>query len=149
MPAADDGRVKAYRKQARDGTLPPVLMWWVSGLDCGVILDGHARLAAAIAESVEPPLLQLIRTAPDDEVAEGTERAVGRYETEMARRAGLRVRHGDAVPDGAALLGPQLAHDLRELDTARRPSRAWPLEGGQERWLRIAHGVSDGQWPPA
>ncbi|MEU8540340.1 hypothetical protein AB0C52_10175 [Streptomyces sp. NPDC048717] len=114
-----------------------------------MILDGHARLAAAIAESVEPPLLQLIRTAPDDEVAEGTERAVGRYETEMARRAGLRVRHGDAVPDGAALLGQQLAHDLRELDTARRPSRAWALEGGQERWLRIAHGVSDGQWPPA
>ncbi|MBO3737955.1 hypothetical protein [Actinoplanes flavus] len=25
-----DGRVKAYRKQARDGSLPPVLLWWAS-----------------------------------------------------------------------------------------------------------------------
>ncbi|MGB8939405.1 MAG: hypothetical protein WCD21_04060 [Streptomyces sp.] len=44
MPRADDPRVKAYRKQARDGTLPPVLLWWVSGLDCHLVLDGHAGL---------------------------------------------------------------------------------------------------------
>ncbi|MET9378657.1 hypothetical protein ABZX98_31735 [Streptomyces sp. NPDC002992] len=54
LPDTDDGRVKAYRKQAREGILPPVLLWWVSGLDCHLLLDGHARLAAAIAEDVEP-----------------------------------------------------------------------------------------------
>ncbi|MFJ4525927.1 hypothetical protein ACIP4Y_34195 [Streptomyces sp. NPDC088810] len=78
MPDPGDGRVKAYRKQARDGTLPPVLLWWVSGLDCHLILDGHAQLAAAIAESVSPPLLHLHRTAPREDVAAGTERAVHR-----------------------------------------------------------------------
>ncbi|MDX3235410.1 hypothetical protein PV392_06910 [Streptomyces sp. ME03-5709C] len=84
MPGADDSRVKAYRKQAREGTLPPVLLWWVSGLDCHLILDGHARLAAAIAESVEPPLLQLHRTAPGDDRSARINEAVQFYENELA-----------------------------------------------------------------
>ncbi|MFF4518912.1 hypothetical protein [Streptomyces mirabilis] len=91
MPDADDSRVKAYRRQAREGTLPPVLLWWVSGLDCHLILDGHARFAAAVAESVEPPLLQLHRTVPRDDLATRTEEAVGFYEDELARFAGLRA----------------------------------------------------------
>ncbi|MEU8780324.1 hypothetical protein [Streptomyces sp. NPDC048637] len=85
MPDADDSRVKAYRKQALDGTLPPVLLWWVSGLDCHLILDGHARFAAAIAESTEPGLLELHRTVPDDEADTETRHAVSVYEAELTR----------------------------------------------------------------
>ncbi|WP_225824291.1 hypothetical protein [Streptomyces naphthomycinicus] len=148
MPGADDSRVKAYRKQARDGTLPPVLLWWVSGLDCHLLLDGHARLAAAIAESTEPPVLHLHRTAPSDEVATGTEQAVRLYEAELARFAALRARHGDAVPDGAVTAGPALARRLRELRTARRPTWAWPLPGGEARWRGIAReATADPKWP--
>jgi hypothetical protein len=33
LPGVDQGRVKAYRKLAREGLLPPLLLWWVSGLD--------------------------------------------------------------------------------------------------------------------
>ncbi|WP_030678565.1 hypothetical protein [Streptomyces rimosus] len=147
MPDADDGRVKAYRKQARDGSLPPVLLWWVSGLDCHLVLDGHARLAAAIAESVAPPLLHLHRTAPDDEVAADTRQAVLRYETELDRFAGLRTVNGAAVPDGAAVAGPPLARRLRELRSAPRPTWAWPLPGGEDRWRRVAREVTAGQGP--
>ncbi|MGV4980927.1 hypothetical protein ACVB8X_29775 [Streptomyces sp. NRAIS4] len=146
MPDHRDGRVKAYRKQVRDGTLPPVLLWWVSGLDCHVILDGHARLAAAITESTAPPLLHLHRTAPDDEVAAGTERAVERYEAELARFAELRARHGTAVPDGAAIAGSSLVRHLEELHTAARPTWAWPLPGGQAEWCRVAREVTRGEW---
>jgi hypothetical protein len=39
----DSGRVKAWRKQARAGTLAPVLLSWVSGLAAYVVLDGPAR----------------------------------------------------------------------------------------------------------
>jgi hypothetical protein len=151
MPAADDSRVKAYRKQAREGTLPPVLLWWVSGLDCSLVLDGHARLAAAIAESVAPPMLQLIRTAPEDEVAEGTERAVRGYEEELALFAELRAHHGALIPDGAALAGPPLARRLRDLVTGRRPTWAWPLEGGAAEWRapadQVAREAADGSRP--
>ncbi|MFE0644934.1 hypothetical protein ACFW2Y_25480 [Streptomyces sp. NPDC058877] len=106
MPDADDGRVKAYRKQVREGTLPPVLLWWVSGLDCHLVLDGHARLAASIAESVEPPLLQLHRTLPNDDRSARIDDAVGFYTDELARFAGLRAVHGPTVPDGTATAGP-------------------------------------------
>ncbi|MFG2333996.1 hypothetical protein ACGFMM_30875 [Streptomyces sp. NPDC048604] len=81
MPGPRDSRVKAYRKQAREGTLPPVLLWWVSGLDCHLVLDGHARLAAAIAEFIEPPLLQLHRTVPRDGLDARWRRAVAPYRT--------------------------------------------------------------------
>ncbi|MFD7974328.1 hypothetical protein [Streptomyces sp. NPDC059071] len=122
MPGAQDSRVKAYRKQAREGTLPPVLLWWVSGLDCHLILDGHARLAAAVAESVEPPLLQLHRTVPRDVLAERTDEAVASYEGELARFARLRAIHGPTVPDGADIAGPQLARLLHDLNTVAQPT---------------------------
>ncbi|MFG2789629.1 hypothetical protein [Streptomyces sp. NPDC048419] len=145
MPDAEDGRVKAYRKQARDGTLPPVLLWWVSGLDCHLILDGHARLAAAIAESTAPPLLHLHRTAPSDEVTAGTEQAVRLYEAELARFAELRTVHGGHVPDGAAFAGPDLARRLQALHTEQRPTWAWPLLGGEPQWRRVAREATANQ----
>lgn len=57
----DAARVKAWRKRARDGTLPPVLLWFVAGLDTCVLLDGHDRLLAAREEGVAPRLLVLWR----------------------------------------------------------------------------------------
>ncbi|GAA1899682.1 hypothetical protein GCM10009837_22870 [Streptomyces durmitorensis] len=147
MPDADDPRVKAYRKQARDGTLPPVLLWWVSGLDSHLVLDGHARLAAAIAESVEPAVLELQRTASQDEVDTGTERAVATYEAELARFTELRAAQGERVPDGAEFAGPVLARRLGELRTGHRPTWAWPLPGGVQEWHRIAREqVGEGGW---
>ncbi|MFJ7965486.1 hypothetical protein [Streptomyces sp. NPDC096324] len=148
MPDADDSRVKAYRKQAREGRLPPVLLWWVSGLDCHVILDGHARYAAAVAESLEPPLLQLHRTVQRDDLAARTEEAVGFYEGELARFAELRAVHGLAVPDGAASAGPQLVRILDDLNTAQQPTWAWPMPGGENEWRHIALEVTGSQsWP--
>ncbi|MFE1268218.1 hypothetical protein [Streptomyces sp. NPDC058758] len=138
MPDPGDGRVKAYRKQAREGVLPPVLLWWVSGLDCHLVLDGHARLAAAIAESVEPPLLELHRALPGDDLAALTKDAAAFYEDELDRFARLRALHGPTVPDGTALAGPRLARRLEELRTTERPTWSWPLPGGEARWHDLA-----------
>ncbi|MFG2094050.1 hypothetical protein [Streptomyces sp. NPDC048612] len=146
MPDAGDSRVKAYRKQALDGTLPPVLLWWVSGLDCPLILDGHARLAAAIAESAEPALLELHRTVPEDEAHTATHHAVSAYETELTRFAELRALHGPGVPDGAEFAGPILSRRLHEARTGHRPTWAWPLPGGTEEWERIARDHTAGHW---
>ena len=44
LDSSDAGRVKSYRKQVDEGILAPVLLWWISGLDCYVVLDGHDRL---------------------------------------------------------------------------------------------------------
>ncbi|MFG2868433.1 hypothetical protein [Streptomyces sp. NPDC048338] len=142
LPAADDARVKAYRAQARAGILPPVLLWWVSGLDCYVVLDGHARLAAAVAEDVEPSVLVLRRTTPHDERARGEAEAAEAYEGELARHRALMARHGSRVPDGAETAGAALARRLEELRTGDRPTWAWPLPGGEHEWQRIVDDLS-------
>lgn len=85
---ADDSRVKAWRNHARDGTLPPILLWSMGGIELVVLLDGHDRLTAALAEGVEPRVLALWRSVRRPDV--GTEPwrrdIVGSYE-----RAHLRV----------------------------------------------------------
>ncbi len=53
------GRLKWWRKKAREGSLPPILLWYVSGLNCHLILDGHCRLQAAIDENLPPQFLVL------------------------------------------------------------------------------------------
>lgn len=53
------GRLKWWRKKAREGSLPPILLWYVTGLSCYLILDGHYRLQAAIDENLPPEFLVL------------------------------------------------------------------------------------------
>jgi hypothetical protein len=132
-PAAPgDGRVKAYRKQARDGSLAPVLLWWISGL-CGyVVLDGHDRLAAALAEEREPPWLELTRV-DTDEAAGRTRELVDRY---LEQEAVIRRHPGT----GRALtvLGQQFGADLHKAEHAEARTRAWFLPGGTDAWTRLA-----------
>ncbi|MFF9286700.1 hypothetical protein [Streptomyces griseosporeus] len=89
-------------------------------------------------------MLHLRRALPRDELAAGVEEAVDSYECELARFAGLRAVRGPTVPDGAAVAGPELARRLHQLHTAQRPTWAWPLPGGQERWRRIAREATTG-----
>ncbi|MCE0446133.1 hypothetical protein LT493_18650 [Streptomyces tricolor] len=141
MPDVGDGRVKAYRKQARDGTLPPVLLWWVSGLDCHLVLDGHARLAAAIANRRHPRCCTCTAPRRATRSPRAPARAVRRYlKPNWPATPSCAPSTGAAVPDGTATAGPTLARRLRELRTASRPSWAWPLPGGAQQWHRVAGG---------
>lgn len=75
---AGAARVKAWRKHARDGTLPPLLVLWLSAIDGYVLLDGHDRLAAARAEGLVPRAISVhaLRVSPPDPawIASATER---------------------------------------------------------------------------
>lgn len=55
----ESGRVKMWRKRAREGTLPPVLVTDVAALTMFALLDGHDRYAAARAEGVPVPWLHV------------------------------------------------------------------------------------------
>jgi hypothetical protein len=33
-------RVRSYRRQVREGIMAPALLWWVSGLNTLLVLDG-------------------------------------------------------------------------------------------------------------
>lgn len=57
----DAPRVKAWRRHAREGALPPIVLWSVSGLQSHLLVDGHDRLVAAALEGVTPSVLTLVR----------------------------------------------------------------------------------------
>jgi hypothetical protein len=133
----DAGRVKSYRKQARDGILAPVLLWWISGLDCYVVLDGHDRLVAALAENTEPPLLA-ISSVNAQQVEDDTERALSRYarSAEALEREVIAGSSGSA--DALAAVNRQLAENLRLIQTSYGTTRAWQLRGGSPEWNALA-----------
>ena len=59
----EDGRLKYWRKRARQNQLPPVLVYELPALsDRWLILDGHLRLAAALSEGQLPPLITIQAT---------------------------------------------------------------------------------------
>ena len=53
----DEGRLKWWRKKARERSLPPVLLWFVDALQAYVVTDGHLRLQAAILENLPPDFI--------------------------------------------------------------------------------------------
>ncbi|MFE0173159.1 hypothetical protein ACFWZ2_12630 [Streptomyces sp. NPDC059002] len=116
LPEPDAPRVKAYRKHAREGTLAPVLLWWVSFLDGWVLLDGHDRAAAALSEGLQPPCVELVRV-PDDaawrataaEVTEAHEQRVARLAAHPAGPHTARQRQ--AIDRGYADVLSTLPYD--------------------------------------
>jgi hypothetical protein len=139
------GRVKAYRKQAREGILAPVLLWWISGLDCYVLLDGHDRLVAAAAEGVEPAVLSL-SSINIEQAAQETDAALSRYARTAEALEHQVIGGSQGAADALAAVNRQLAGTLKTIDTAYGPSRAWPLHGGTARWnaLATAHSTNWG-----
>lgn len=80
------GRVRSWRKHVRDGTLPPILLTYVTGWCTHLLLDGHDRLVAALAEGVLPRIAMLscvdvVECEPSDAESDGFVRA---YESLLA-----------------------------------------------------------------
>jgi hypothetical protein len=126
---ADSGRVTAWRKHARAGTLPPVLLYWVSGLCAYVVLDGHDRLLAASLEGVNVSALRLERLSPESGAP-----------APEARDAALKqagMRSDSSAPHGALSPGRHNALVLDAVMPREIPgyTRAYRLPGGLPRWV--------------
>jgi hypothetical protein len=156
LSAPDSGRVKAWRKHARAGTLPPVLLYGVTGLAACVVLDGHDRLLAASLEGTSAPALRL--DAISDEAYVRDPAATN------ALLEGLAVQWAAAERERARPPGERLARARRLLDVERvnhllldafvpelreRPTQARRIPGGIDQWVRevgselAAQGIRD------
>lgn len=143
LSAPDAGRVKAYRKQARDGTLPPVLLWWISGLCCHVLLDGHDRLVAALAEGREPAVLVLAARGDEQERDALRGWALDHYAEAMGH-AERQVAAGTAHPyTGFVAINRRLGETLGDIEESWGRTRAWPVRVAA--WEREA-GLADPAW---
>lgn len=59
FPIPSDGRLKWWTKKVKEGTCPPILIWYVHSLDSYLIIDGHYRLKASMNENRLPKILVL------------------------------------------------------------------------------------------
>jgi hypothetical protein len=149
MSLVDDDRVKAWRRVFREGALPPVLLMWVSGLDRHVILDGHDRLLAALAEGAMPPVMTVLRVQerqlePDASKARSIAEEVS-AQLLAAKDPDLRPRRPFTVETANRLLIE--AYDGRP--NLSLVTRAWPLEGGTRAWFRQVRQAFDDHGPAA
>lgn len=135
----DAARVKAYRKHARDGTLAPVLLWWVTFLDGWLILDGHDRAVAALAEGAEPVCVELRRVADEERWRGEAEEITAAHEQHM-ERLDSRAPHPNLMHQRAAL-ERGYADALASLPYDTAPTRSWPLPGGAPAWDDLAVGT--------
>jgi len=133
VPADDDARVKAYRKQARDGTLPPIVLRWVSGLMAHLVVDGHARLVASRLEGVEPRMLAIVPVHVGSVRASSwTARAVDALESLLASASPGR-EHAISALNRAAFA--ELWPEWRAIERAR------PIPGGARAWRAEVAGL--------
>jgi hypothetical protein len=139
-------RVKAYRKQARDGVLPPILLWWISGLCCHVLLDGHDRIAAALAEDREPPVLVLALQGDEEEKSMGRDWALWHYARAMAQAESQVTAGTSHAFTGFVAVNRRLGETLADIENAWGRTRAWPVPGGADAWQRQAR---SSRWPHA
>lgn len=150
----DDGRVKAWRKHVRRGTLPPVLLLWVSGLQAHVVLDGHDRLLACKLEQADAPVLVLTRvevTPPDSALQEAVVKQVelslelaNAHRARPAHECLARVQRFLSVDEANVLLLRAFSPRTRETQTA-----AFRLPGGLSQWLsEVESTLSSGEEAP-
>ncbi|MER7573003.1 hypothetical protein [Streptomyces sp. NPDC126514] len=133
LSARDAVRVKAYRKHARDGTLAPVLLWWVTFLDGWVLIDGHDRAVAALAEGQVPQCVELTQV-PDE--ADWRRAAEEFTEAHEHRMQGLTAHPGTERRRAAA--EEAYADTLADLPYGVPPSRFRDLPGGAAAWDDLA-----------
>ena len=138
----DSSRPKAFTKMARAAVLPPVLLWWVSGLDCWLVIDGHDRLTAALAANVAPPILGLQRLSRHSHTRTDAETA--HWYQEQMEKADAR---GDLTDAAVAGLGEALANTVAHTHLSGRTA-CEPIPGGADEWRREARNHKP-RWQPA
>jgi hypothetical protein len=128
----DAARVKAWRKHARDGTLPPLLALGIAGLAPTVLLDGHDRLVAAQLEGRTPAMLALWYTydarRPASYLASNAEER-----EDLARTESFAALWGPTTTEqmNARYVWAYEGETYRDVRT-----RAFPIPGGRAQWDR-------------
>jgi len=132
-PAKNAARVRAWRRRARDGTLPPILVMLARGMGLWLLLDGHLRLAAALEEGVAVPMLHLfVATYPPcgpHTIADPDMRRLVHERLEAERASAAELRPGFQLDNLQRLI---VTH--AEEETLVPSTHAWPIDGGHLRW---------------
>ena len=125
--APDTARVKTWRKLARQAVLPPLLLFFVSGMDSWLLVDGHDRLQAALLEGMAPSLLCVSSVREQRWSVDAEKRATIVRALERQMKYPLTPKQMDGV-------NRRLIETWREPSMIAPKTRAWHILGGAEAW---------------
>ncbi|MFB9240051.1 hypothetical protein ACFFWC_31765 [Plantactinospora siamensis] len=134
----DAARVRSYRRQVREGVLPPALLWWVSGLDTLLVLDGHDRIAAALAEHTVPAVVVLAPARGPTWAAGADRHIVRQYEGRLQALQTAANQGDELAMVNIANITRRFASQLNDVARSEGRTRAWPLPGGRAAWQQQA-----------
>jgi hypothetical protein len=134
LSPVDAGRVKAYRRELREGILPPALLWWVSGLNTLLVMDGHDRITAAVAEHARPDVVVLAPAADPHWISAVQRRPIREYEGRIEHLQSLLDQRDTLAKVHIADVTRRLAADLGDIARSEGRTRAWLLPGGAPTW---------------
>lgn len=137
LSAPDAPRVKSYRRLLREGTLPPVLLWWVSGFDGWVILDGHDRAVAASAEGRRPASMVLARGKDGRNQAEAITATAEQHDRVLAATDDPNGQVRQAFADQLATVAARQPYDTER-------TLAFAVPGRTAEWDRLWTAFSEG-----
>jgi len=129
-PAAplDSGRLKWWRKKAREQALPPILVWYLDCLQAYVVVDGHIRLQAAILENQAPEFI-IVCSAQKEESLKGDD-AEERQQKVMAS-----LLHPKRVAPTVMQINAVLNAAFDDRPEFRTRTRAWARIPSNAGWL--------------
>ncbi|TDC86199.1 hypothetical protein E1193_00660 [Micromonospora sp. KC606] len=127
LSAVDAGRVRSYRRQYREGVLPPVLLWWVSGLQTLLVLDGHDRVTAALAEHVVPDVLVLAPAADLSWISSVQHRQIREHQGRLDHLQALADQGDQMAKAHLTDTTRRFAADLADIVRSEGRTRAWPM----------------------
>lgn len=134
LPGPDDGRVKWWRKKSREGTLPPVLLWYLGCLQCYVIVDGHSRLQAALLED-RPPEFLVAYPACEEAVAANPEAARILDSLQAQINSGAGMRPPQRKPLDAHTLNAVLVAAFDDRPILNERAQGWASRLPETQWL--------------
>jgi hypothetical protein len=117
---------------------PPAPLWWVSALNTLLVLDGHDRISAALAESTVPDVV-VLTPAPNPSWGSNAQRHLVRgYEGRLLPLQ-TAADHGDGLSKTRiADITRPLAGQLNDIARSEGRTRAWLLPGGRAAWEQQA-----------
>ena len=131
---ADDGRVKMWRKRAREGQLPSLLTWWCEGLYAHVLLDGHDRVHAALLEGCVPSVIVLTNATAASSTALGERKQLAQDHASLLARIG-------SVEHRASVMNTLLRQAWDPREEWKQATPGFPLDGGVAQWEEEVRGT--------
>lgn len=101
-----------------------------------LVLDGHDRITAALAEHAVPDVLVLTPAADPSWISSVQRQPIQEYQGRLNHLQALADQDDQMARAHLTNMTRRIAADLEDIARSEGRTRAWPLPGGTMAWAR-------------